>query len=48
MDGVDGGVMTTPNKKREQAVMGGDKKRVRWSHVCVGFIGHTYLYKRLL
>ena len=26
MDGVDGGVMTTPNKKREVAVMGGDKK----------------------
>lgn len=25
MDGVDGGVMTTPNKKREVAVMGGDK-----------------------
>lgn len=25
MDGVDGGVMTTQNKKREQAVMGGKK-----------------------
>lgn len=26
MDGMDGGVMTTPNKKRELAVMGGNKK----------------------